>query len=244
MSTKHGLAQVVVNRRPYRLRRTDRLDFGRGGDEASDVVALDPSDMGISAVAGSVFFDAGRWVVANRSRKRPLLLEAPSHNGQIRVGCQRTYALCDAQVVVLVPGLRYTHRVDVRIPETDVSPLAPPGQGGKTVVVRDLCRPDDIDALTALFSGYLRPFPYHNRHPLTYREAASLAGTGEVALRKRIENLRGRLSRKGLADIGGDKALYDLADFVLDQGVIGPNDLERLLAGHRTRPPSGAGGDP
>ncbi|MFN2506231.1 MAG: hypothetical protein ABR540_18800 [Acidimicrobiales bacterium] len=238
MRTKQTQAQVVVQGRAYKLGHTGRLDFGRGGDETSDVVALDPSDMGISAVAGSVYFEGGRWVVANRSRKRPLLVEAPSHGGQIRVGCQHIYALCDAQVVVLVPGLRYTHRVEVRIPETDVAPVASAAEGGKTVVVRDLCRPDDIVALTALFSGYLRPFPYHDRHPLTYREAASLAGMGEVALRKRIENFRGRLSRSGIADIGGDKALYDLADFLLDQGVIGPEDLDRLLAGQ----PGGDGG--
>lgn len=223
-------ARVVVDGHHHRISRHERLVFGR--DPQPGVVGLDSTDMGISAIAGSVEFDGNRWIVSNRSLKRPLLIEAPAHQGRLRLACGRSYVLCDPHVIVLVPGLTYTHRVEVDVPAQDLKAGTPTaGEEGATVVVREMCNEADLDALTALFRGYLESFPRRNCHPLKYKQAAELLGVSEDALRRRVENFRARLARTGVADIGGDKALYDLAEFLLDHGVIRPDDLARLRRG-------------
>lgn len=227
MKSSEETAQVVVDGHRHEISRDQRLVFGR--DEQPGVVGLDATDMGISAVAGSVEFDGARWIVSNRSRKRPLLIEASAHQGQVRLACGRSYVLSDPRVVVLVPGLTYTHSVEIEVPERDLKVNTPTaGQGGGTVIIRDLCNEADLDALTAVFRGYLESFPRRNCHPLKYKHAAVLVGMTEDALRRRVENFRSRLARSGVADISGEKALYELADFLLDHCVITPEDLQRL----------------
>jgi len=224
------VASVRVDGRPYDVAEGERLVFGR--EENVGVVGLDPYDMGISGVAGSIECDRGRWTIVNRSQKRPLFIEIPSESGRVKLTMGRTHIVATSQTIVLIPGLVYTHRIDMVVPQASVNWNRPTaGMEESTVVARGICSEADLDALTAIFSGFLASFPRRHPHPLTYRQAASLLGVSEAAVRKRIENLRLRLSRHGLADIGGDKALYDLADFVMDHGVIGPGDLDRLRLG-------------
>src|SRR5690242_4974566 len=73
--------------------------FGRASLDG--VVGLDPNDMGISAVAGSVEHAAGLWWVVNRSRKRRLLLELSPGTPPVQLGCGQRFAVSVPRVAVL-----------------------------------------------------------------------------------------------------------------------------------------------
>ena len=80
--------------------------------------------------------------------------------------------------------------------------------------------------MVALLEGYLLPFPYYQPWPRTYEEAAQRLGPDwtKSKVRKRVERLRIRLSRNG-PPLEGPRANYDMAEYLLAQKVIGPDDL-------------------
>ncbi len=80
-----------------------------------------------------------------------------------------------------------------------------------------------------MFSGYLETFPRRTTRPRTYQQAAELLGPPwtAVTVRKQIERLKERAARAGLY-FEGQHANYDLADHLVANGLLVPDDLARL----------------
>ena len=202
--------------------------FGRS--DRDGVVGLDAGDMGISAVAGSVERLGGVWWVVNRSRKRRLLLELGAGTAPIPLGCGQRFAMSVPRLAVLVPGAIFTHRVEVAVPEGEVARVESDMPPSGTITVGDLVLSErDRDALVALLGGYLEVFPRRLARPRTYQQAAVLLGPPwtKLTVRKQIERLKERLARTGIY-FDGPQANYDLADHLIGEGLLGPNDLDRM----------------
>ena len=73
--TEGTRAAVVIDGERFSASYSSPLVFGRA--DAEGIVGLDATDMGISAVAGSVELAWGVWWVVNQSTKRALLIETP-----------------------------------------------------------------------------------------------------------------------------------------------------------------------
>lgn len=206
--------------------------FGRADGE--DLVGLDPSDMGISAIAGSIESTWDVWWVVNRSRKRKLLVEITRESAYQRLDCGSRLAVTVRPLSVLVPGAIYTHRIEVLVPEEEVAALrVTTSDSSGTITVGEVALSDrDRHALAALCCGFLRPFPRRDPHPLSYQEAADLLGPpwNSVRVRKQIERLKERMARTGLY-FEGPRANDELAVHLIDNGLLTVNDLLLLPEG-------------
>jgi hypothetical protein len=220
---------ISVGGQNYIAKAEQPFVFGRSGCERT--VGLDPGDMGISAEAGSIEFAMGLWWVLNRSQKRPLFLEPDPGSQPLRISAGDRVAITKPQTVVLVPGAVYTHRIDVRIGDEYASSLrvaTSPASG--TITFGDIEFSErDRDALSALFSGYLRPFPHWSPRPVSYEEAAALLGEPwtKVTVRKQVERLKERLARAGFY-LQGPRANDELAEHLTTSGLISQLSLTRL----------------
>lgn len=206
------------------------LVFGRA-DIGDEVIGLDPTDMGISAVAGAVERVWDIWWVHNRSTKRILLLEENAGMPPRRLACGDRHAISSSQLNILVPGVTLTHRLVVSAPAAYLERLrqAPSVTSG-TVSGDDVRLSErDLDVLVAMLAGFLEPFPRYKPHPATYAEAAARLGQpwDSNRVRKQVERIRGRLAGVGVY-IDGDRANYDLADFLINNKLITVGDLVRL----------------
>jgi hypothetical protein len=90
-------------------------------------------------------------------------------------------------------------------------------------------RDRDRDVLVALASGYLRDFPFTEPRPRTYGEAAALLGSPwtKTKVRRQVDRFKERLAGASLY-FDGPHANYDLIDYLISNGIIGPADLSRL----------------
>lgn len=88
--------------RPGRRRRRRRARPPRHGD---------------LGLAGSVEYSAGLWWVANRSAKRPLLIESATGHAPRRLGSGHRHVVNVSPLAVLVPGAIFTHRIEVLLPD-------------------------------------------------------------------------------------------------------------------------------
>jgi hypothetical protein len=210
--------------------------FGRS--DAVGIVGLDPADMGISAKAGGVEREWGVWWVVNHSGKRRLLVEESNGAADIPVECGDRYALTSRRVVVLVPGAVRTHRIEVVLPEAAVAALHvdDPVSTGTLTFDRAPLSDKDLTVLTAVFEGYLLPFPRRDGRPRTYQEAADILGPpwSRVTVRKQVERIKERFRREGFY-FEGLRANDDLASHLLANGILNPADLTRLERGGRRR---------
>jgi hypothetical protein len=222
-------AEILVGGQIFTASPERPFVFGRSDNDP--IVGLDPNDMGISAEAGSVEFELGLWWLLNRSRKRPLLLEPSPGSPPQRVVSGDRVPLTKVQTVVLVPGAVFTHRMDVHIPPECVANLkvSTTGTSG-TITFGDVALSErDLDALSALFSGYLRPFPFRDARPISYQEAAELLGNGwtRVTVRKQVERMKERFARSGVY-FQGPRANDELAEHLLSSGAFSQLNLDRL----------------
>ena len=221
-------AMVLVGGDEFYLAPDRPFVFGRTDGEG--VVGLDANDMGISAIAGSVEWIWGLWWLVNYSRKRRLLLDDGTGGQPQRLECGQRFAINVGCLTVLVPGAIYTHRIEVVIPESELARVEGSRVTSGTLVAGDLrLNERDKDALVAMFSGYLEAFPRRTARPRTYQEAATLLGTSwtAVSVRKQIERLKERASRIEVY-FEGPHANYDLADYLVANGLLVQADLSRL----------------
>lgn len=217
-------AAVIVAGARHLLDPDRPFTFGRGEGCS---VCLDPTDVGISRLAGSVELDGGAWWVTNRSGSRPLAVVDPLGIRAV-LAPGRRLAL-DGPVTVVVEGAIRRHALEVVVPEDDAPPVPMPSGTVETSLGIDVAYNEaDRLALVALFAGYLRPFPRHDPHPRSYADAAADLGWPRSTLVKRIEYLRTRLTRAGVPNLQGDNALEHLAEHVLTTGVIRREDLALL----------------
>ncbi len=218
-------ATVTVGDRELQVDPSEELTFGRA---ETCTACLDPTDLGISRLAGSVSCEAGTWWVVNRSSSRPLdVIDDLGIRSVLPPGRRVTV---DGPLSVVVEGSTRRHALQVVVgTPTVTSPGATPPGGqptsvGEGVVINDA----DRLALVALFRGYLEAFPRHDPHPRSYADAAAQLGWPRTTLVKRIEYLRTRLSNAGVPGLVGENALEALATFALTTGVITREDLALL----------------
>ena len=194
-------------------------------------MGLDPTDMGISAEAGSVELQFGLWWVINRSRKRPLMVETTPGAPSIRLDAGDRVALTRSESIVLVPGAVFTHRLDIHLsPEALSSLRVETSQDSGTITIGEVGLSErDRDVLTALCSGYLRPFPYRDARPISYQRAAELLGSEwtKVTVRKQVERIKERMERSGLY-FQGLRANDEMAEYLIANGILTQADLSRL----------------
>jgi hypothetical protein len=222
-------AEILLGGQQFEADNDTPFVFGRTSN--GPIVGLDDGDMGISAEAGSIEFQMGLWWVLNRSRKRPLFLEPSPGSPPTKIDAGDRVPITKAKTVVLVPGAIYTHRIDILISEEAVPRLhASETQTSGTITFGDVVLSDrDRQALTALFSGYLRPFPYRDPRPVSYQQAAELLGSPwtKVTVRKQVERLKERLARSQLY-FQGPRANDELADHLMSSGLMSELDLSFL----------------
>jgi hypothetical protein len=220
-------ATVLVGGEEFEVTSDRPFVFGRA--DGDGVVGLDASDMGISAIAGAVEWAAGLWWMVNHSRKRRLLLDDGTGGQPQRLECGQRFAISVRRLTVLVPGAIYTHKIEVAVPEDDLARVQGRSTSGTLIAGNLRLSERDKDALVALFSGYLQAYPRRTTRPSTYQQAARLLGPPWTALtlRKQIERLKERAARVELY-FDGPHANYDLADYLIANGLLVPDDLARL----------------
>jgi hypothetical protein len=196
--------------------------FGRA---ETCTVCLNPDDIGISRLAGSIEADGGTWWVVNRSTTRQLaVIDEFGFRNVLPPG--RRYAV-EGRVRVVIDGSHGSHELDISGPVRLVPTVSVPGEStaiGAGVMVSQ----EDRLALVALFAGYLEEGKRHDPHPKSYNAAAARLGWTDAALRKRIEYLRNRLDKAGVPNMTGWNALSNLAEYVLSTRIITRDDL-RLI---------------
>jgi hypothetical protein len=203
------------------------LTFGRS--ESCDV-CLDPDDVGISRLAGSVECVEGVWFVTNRSTTRPLSAVDPIGFRSVLAPGRRIAV--DDRLSIIVEGQVRRHELVVAV--TLGGPVASPvpstdEEGTPTEMGGSVSySPEDRLALVALFAGYLRPFPRYDPRPRSYADAAAQLGWPRTTLVKRIEYIRVRLVRAGVPNLQGERAMEALAEHVIATGVLTRADLDRL----------------
>lgn len=217
------IATVTIASEEYTATKEKSVVFGR--QDGPGVVGLDPRDMGISGVAGSIEWK-GLWLVSNRSRKRGLAIDDGAGAGPRKLECGQCHAVNVPTLKIRVRGEIYTHTIVVVVPEADLGHLlAEPSSSGTTF--DDIVLTDRERAVAmAIFEGYLLPFPRRQAWPRTYSEAAARMGPPwtAVRVRKQMERLKERLSRQGPA-FEGKRANYDLAEYLLANQVISPDEI-------------------
>jgi len=205
----------------------DVFTFGRSPD---CTVCLDPEDTGISRQAGSVEHNGSCWWLVNRSEKRNLVLIDEFGLRSLLTPRQRKAVL--EPVRVQVEGTRNKHPIMIepsRAHEGASAVIDEPSVGTPTVIGEEVrINEQDKLAMVALFAGYLHDPPRYDPHPRSYEAAAKRLGWTRTQLLRRIEYLRGRLTKAGVPNLHGPSALYGLAEFALSRGVITKSDLGLL----------------
>jgi hypothetical protein len=212
------------------LAEDDVLTFGRA---RSCTVCLDPDDVGISRVTGTIQFVNDTWWVVNNSSTRPLTIVDDLGFRSVLPPGRRVAVQQQTRILVQGRKGRYGLRVDVGDPAmTDAAFAAqsPVDQssGASTAVGNVLITPADRRALVALFMGYLMDPPRYDPHPKSYAAAAKRLGCTRTAVIKRIEYLRKRLDAAGVPNMMGYAALNNLAEYVISRGLITRKDLSLL----------------
>jgi hypothetical protein len=203
--------------------------FGRV--ESCDA-CLDPADVGISRRAGSVDCIDRVWFVTNRSGSRPLSVVDPVGLRSVLAPGRRMAV--DGRLSVVVEGQIRRHELVITAPQVggldpDAAATVPHGDGeGVPTEMGDGVTYSDKDrqALVALFTGYLQPFPRYDPTPRSYADAAKALGWPHSTLRKRVEHLRRRLVDAGVPNLQGERAMEALAEHVIATGVITRDDLD------------------
>lgn len=201
----------------------EEFTFGRAENCS---VCLDPDDIGISRLAGSIEADGGTWWVVNRSTRRPLaLIDEFGFRSVLAPGRRRPV---EGRIRVVVDGSHGSHELDINGPVRIASANASVSGEQTAVGAGVMISHDDRLALVALFAGYLEEGRRHDPYPKSYGAAAARLGWSDAALRKRIEYLRNRLDKAGVPNMTGWNALANLAEYVLATGIITKKDLHLM----------------
>ena len=224
------------------LEAGEELTFGR--DTRCDVVISD-GDLGVSRVAGVIRHSEGVWWLVNLSATRALhVIDDTGYSIPLPVTLANSSPtrrpVFAPGYTVLLAGEVWTYNFTLatdHIPSTLTGPLPAQGQPTKTgggVMLTDKRK----EALVALVSGYLVPYPRYNPRPLSYAEAAAVAGLDQGStVRRRIEDLRKDLREIGVPGLNdGNDAPRRLAEWVLSTRMVTPADLAWLERRKAERP--------
>lgn len=228
MRDKPGKLDAVVtldDASSFRLTPKDQLAFGRDG--GNGIVGVAPNDTGVSRRAGRLAFRSDSWRIENQSETRDLFVEYPDIVEWATLPPRGSHTVTGTSTVLVV-GNVFSHAIQVRLSAAySAQFVVTLPETGETEEDR-LYTEADKTALVALAEGYLRRWPRHDPSPRSYADAAALLGWDEVRLRRRLENLRDRLAKQGVADLSGPHSARLLAEFAIRRGVIGVADLSRL----------------
>jgi hypothetical protein len=220
---------VGLGKQRYEVGEGQELTFGRS---PRTTLCLDPADLGISRVAGSLEADAGVWWLVNKSTVRPL--EVVDDVGIRTVLPPGRRLAVTAPITVIVEGAMRRHALTVDLPEEVLDSAGgpfsgPQAEGNPTRAASEVSiTPADKLALVALFSGYLEPFPRYDPHPKSYADAAARLDWPRTTLVKRVEYMRTRLTNAGVPNLLGENALQHLAEWALATALISRADLALL----------------
>jgi len=202
------------------------LTFGRSRD---CTVCLDPDDIAISRVAGTIECERGVWWIVNNSTTRPLALVDDLGFRSV-LPPQRRSALVNITQVI-VDGTKGQH--SVRVSATSALGCAVAASDGSDTStafgVEVMISDADRLAMVALFAGYLRDPPDYDPFPKSYAAAAARLGWKRTTLVKRIEHLRLRLDAAGVPNMMGFSALHGLAEYAISRGLVTRADLDLLV---------------
>lgn len=215
---------VTADGRRRALAPDDVMTFGRARD---CTVCLDPEDLAISRLAGSLAYEHGTWWLANRSSARPFAV-VDEYGFRSVLAPGRRLAV-ESPLTVIVDGSRGNHTVTIEPPAPPVAAEPDTPDGAPTAVGAEVLINDaDRRAMVALFAGYLEDPPRYDPHPKSYAAAAARLGWPRTTLVKRIEYLRTRLDAAGVPNMMGWNALTNLAEYALSRGLITRADLADL----------------
>lgn len=224
--------KIKVGQQNFELDPGQPFTFGR---DASCIVCLDPTDQGISRIAGSIGYESGIWWIVNRSTKRtlhvvgdlgitvPVPVATPS-------GVSRR-AVDQPDLTVLVVGSVFRHAIVLNsaVP-TGPPTLADPTDPLSTITSRVKITVGQREALVAMVSGYLQPFPRYNPHPLNYQAVADKLGVTKKAVVRRITMFRETVA--DTAEIPGlrdsNDARRPLAEWALFTRLVDVDDVAWL----------------
>lgn len=230
MAGAASILTVGLGDQRYEVYAGDGLTFGRS---PRTTLCLDPADLGISRVAGSLEADAGVWWLVNKSTVRPL--EVVDDVGIRTVLPPGRRLAVTAPITVIVEGAMRRHALTVDLPEeaqdsSSAGPFSGPQvEGNPTRAASEVSITSaDKLALVALFSGYLEPFPRYDPHPKSYAAAAARLHWPRTTLVKRVEYMRTRLTNAGVPNLLGENALQHLAEWALATALISRADLALL----------------
>lgn len=209
----------------YALTEDEPFTFGRS---ETCTVVLDPHDVTISRLAGSVEYDNGSWWLINRSNVRALTVVDELGFRNVLPPGRRI--VLDAPVAVGIDAIKASHEVVVVVPRTaGRPPEQEPLDGTRTSIGNGvLINEADRLAMVALFSGYLQGAPRYDPHPKTYAAAAARLGWPKTTLIKRVEYLRTRLTNAGVPNLIGWNALPALAEYAISTKLITKDDLDLI----------------
>lgn len=204
----------------------ESLTFGRS---ERCTISLKPADDGISRWAGSLRCESGTWWLSNESETRPFDVFDPLGFAHPLAPGAR-YALDSGRVEAVLTGLVHRFCVAVTVAPAADAPGPRRIETGTTTVGghQVLITPNERLALIAMFAGHLRTFPVPQDEPTTYRQAGRRLGLPPDTVRKRMENVRKKLTSAGVPGLWGARALEHLATYVIVTGTITADDL-RLL---------------
>jgi hypothetical protein len=221
---------IGLGQQRFEVKEGEELTFGRS---QRTNICLDPADLGISRVAGALESDAGVWWLVNRSGVRPL--EVVDDVGIRTVLPPGRRLAVTGPMTVVVEGATRRHALTVDLPEEALENLhragisMPQSDGSPTRAAADVSiTAAEKEALVALFSGYLEPFPRYDPHPKSYADAAARIHCPRTTLVKRVEYLRTRLTNAGVPNLLGENALQHLAEWALATGLVTRDDLSLL----------------
>lgn len=198
------------------------------GRSTTATFCVDPDDRTIGRFAATIQGLDGYWYIQNTSTKRDLALIGGTTDRQV-LKPSGSRPLGEAIVQLELVG-RFTHRVTVEQlgpAPTLVPPPLPPEDPSISMVVRE-CTPNQLEALVALFGGYLEDFPRHDPNPRTYADAGALSGLPATTVRRRVEQLAEELTERGVPDLHGDGKKRALGAYVLETGMLRRDHLDHF----------------
>lgn len=233
MSVDKAQVTVEVEGRRIRLAPDEEVIFGR---DSSCHVRLDPDDTGISRLAGRIAYGRHGWTITNLSRKRALHVVDPTGFAvplpvSPADGPPSCRAVDQPRLTILVPGELWTHAITVQaaVPSVAARPAPTPQDPVSTRSQMPPLTERRREVLVAMARGYLRPYPHYDPRPLTYQQVADLLGLGQTQVRRRIEDVREELVRRGVPGLDREPdARRPLCEWLLATRIITPADLTWL----------------
>jgi hypothetical protein len=215
--------RVRIGARVFDLNGDEPFTFGRA---STNTVCLDPGDLGVSRQAGSILFRDGLWLLVNGSRTNHLY-HYHHAGGSKEVVRPRKRRILDGPCEIWVDGSRKRYPLVVEMPDAclteDPGETEQPSNEEPTAMGTDLF-PHERAALAILFEPYFQRCPREDPRPRSYDAAAHRLHVRPTTLRRRIDHLRERLTKAGVPNLTGDRALENLAVYVLSRKLIDPPD--------------------